>query len=153
MAMRIAALPMYDLPELEAANDALWAAIAERLVAQGLEDTPDRLTRGGPRLKRSGPTPSCCWPRPAATRWSRPWGNACASLRRRGIALKVATAPFIVALSSCGRATPRETSPACAAAVRASLLLDGFEVLPQEAYAMILALEQDAIVQGYPILA
>jgi hypothetical protein len=37
--------------------------------------------------------------------------------------------------------------------VRASLLLDGFEVLPQEAYAMILALEQDAIVQGYPILA
>jgi ABC-type phosphate/phosphonate transport system substrate-binding protein len=38
---------MYDLPELEAANDRLWAAIAERLRAQGVGDVPERLTRTG----------------------------------------------------------------------------------------------------------
>jgi len=38
---------MYDLPELEAANDALWAAIAERLVALHVEGVPHRLTRRG----------------------------------------------------------------------------------------------------------
>jgi ABC-type phosphate/phosphonate transport system substrate-binding protein len=43
----IAALPMYDPPELQAANDALWAAIAARLESDGL-DTPQRLTRGLP---------------------------------------------------------------------------------------------------------
>jgi ABC-type phosphate/phosphonate transport system substrate-binding protein len=46
--MRIAALPMYDLPELEAAHDALWAAIAVRLVADGVEGVPERLTRDAP---------------------------------------------------------------------------------------------------------
>jgi ABC-type phosphate/phosphonate transport system substrate-binding protein len=46
--MRIAALPMYDLPELEAANDALWAAIAECLVADGVDGVPGRLSRGAP---------------------------------------------------------------------------------------------------------
>jgi len=39
---------MYDLPELEAANDALWSAIAARLRALGIDDVPDRLTRQGP---------------------------------------------------------------------------------------------------------
>jgi len=39
---------MYDLPELEAANDALWSALAERLQARGVADVPDRLTRQGP---------------------------------------------------------------------------------------------------------
>ncbi len=43
-----AALPMYDLPELHAANDALWAAIAARLRARGLFDAPDQLTRDIP---------------------------------------------------------------------------------------------------------
>ena len=43
--MLIAALPMYDLPELEAANDRLWAAIAARLHAAGVIQAPDELTR------------------------------------------------------------------------------------------------------------
>jgi ABC-type phosphate/phosphonate transport system substrate-binding protein len=47
-AMRIAALPMYDLPELAAANDALWSAIAERLNDLGVDDIPNGLTREGP---------------------------------------------------------------------------------------------------------
>ena len=42
----VAALPMYDFPELAAANDALWRAIAERLKARGVE-VPESLTRGG----------------------------------------------------------------------------------------------------------
>jgi len=36
---------MYDLPELQAANDALWAAIVDRLRARNLFDVPDQLTR------------------------------------------------------------------------------------------------------------
>jgi ABC-type phosphate/phosphonate transport system substrate-binding protein len=42
---RLAALPMYDLPELEEANDRLWSAIAERLWAAGIDDAPARLRR------------------------------------------------------------------------------------------------------------
>lgn len=42
---RIAALPMYDYPELAAAHDALWAAVAERLAAAQLRDVPTKLTR------------------------------------------------------------------------------------------------------------
>lgn len=41
----VAALSMYDLPELFEANDRLWAAIAERLRAAGISDVPARLTR------------------------------------------------------------------------------------------------------------
>ena len=41
----IAALPMYDFPELQAAHDTLWSAVAERLVADGVVDVPVRLTR------------------------------------------------------------------------------------------------------------
>jgi ABC-type phosphate/phosphonate transport system substrate-binding protein len=43
--MTIASLPMYDLPELHAANDALWGGIASRLRARGI-DAPVALTRG-----------------------------------------------------------------------------------------------------------
>lgn len=43
--MKIAVLPMYDLPEVARATDALWAALARRLRAGGLEDVPDRLER------------------------------------------------------------------------------------------------------------
>jgi len=43
----IAALPMYDPPELQAANDALWAAIGARLESEGV-DAPQKLTRGLP---------------------------------------------------------------------------------------------------------
>jgi len=46
-AMRIAALPMYDLPETAQATDGLWAAISRRLRASGVEGVPDRLQRGG----------------------------------------------------------------------------------------------------------
>jgi len=42
---RLAALPMYDWPELQAANDALWTEIADRLAARGLTQIPTRLTR------------------------------------------------------------------------------------------------------------
>jgi ABC-type phosphate/phosphonate transport system substrate-binding protein len=42
---RIAALPMYDLPALHEANDALWAALSGRLIEEGVIDTPRRLTR------------------------------------------------------------------------------------------------------------
>ena len=40
----IAALPMYDRPELRAETDALWAAIRDRLRARGI-DAPETLTR------------------------------------------------------------------------------------------------------------
>jgi ABC-type phosphate/phosphonate transport system substrate-binding protein len=42
---RIAALPMYDYPELETAHDALWSALADRLIAAGVSDPPLKLTR------------------------------------------------------------------------------------------------------------
>ncbi|CAN7413795.1 PhnD/SsuA/transferrin family substrate-binding protein [Phenylobacterium sp. LjRoot219] len=41
----IAALQMYDGPQLQAANDALWRAVAERLTAEGVADVPAQLTR------------------------------------------------------------------------------------------------------------
>ncbi len=41
----IAGLPMYDLPALRPANDALWAVIASRLVAAGMPDVPELLDR------------------------------------------------------------------------------------------------------------
>jgi ABC-type phosphate/phosphonate transport system substrate-binding protein len=42
---RIAALPMYDYPELAQAHDALWSALADRLIAAGVSDPPLKLTR------------------------------------------------------------------------------------------------------------
>lgn len=42
---RPAALAMYDLPEIQAANDVLWSAIALRLTAADLERVPPGLTR------------------------------------------------------------------------------------------------------------
>jgi ABC-type phosphate/phosphonate transport system substrate-binding protein len=45
---RLAAFPMYDLPELRAANDALWRAIATRLADAGIDGVPGGLTRGVP---------------------------------------------------------------------------------------------------------
>jgi ABC-type phosphate/phosphonate transport system substrate-binding protein len=42
---RIAALPMYDFPALQDANDALWAALGRQLIKAGVLDTPRRLTR------------------------------------------------------------------------------------------------------------
>ena len=45
---RIASLCMYDLPELEEANDRIWTAIAQRLRDDGVAGVPRRLTRGAP---------------------------------------------------------------------------------------------------------
>jgi ABC-type phosphate/phosphonate transport system substrate-binding protein len=45
----IAALPMYDFPEIAWANDALWRRMAARLRARGLE-APAELTRGADLL-------------------------------------------------------------------------------------------------------
>lgn len=42
---RPAALPMYDLPELRAANDALWTALARHLRAAGVKGVPDSLSQ------------------------------------------------------------------------------------------------------------
>src|SRR4051794_23404579 len=42
---RIAALPMYDLPELRSANDILWRSIAGHLRSGGLSGVPDALKR------------------------------------------------------------------------------------------------------------
>ena len=42
---RIAALPMYDVPELRAHTDALWEALARALVAEGVDGVPAALTR------------------------------------------------------------------------------------------------------------
>jgi hypothetical protein len=42
----IAALPMYDLPHLRTANNALWRAITSRLTAGGIQDVPPELSRG-----------------------------------------------------------------------------------------------------------
>ena len=43
----LAQLPMYDWPEVRAETDALWAAMAEKLAAFGI-DAPDRLDRKTP---------------------------------------------------------------------------------------------------------
>jgi ABC-type phosphate/phosphonate transport system substrate-binding protein len=42
---RIASLGMYDHPGQRAANDRLWAGIAERLIARGVHGVPRRLHR------------------------------------------------------------------------------------------------------------
>jgi ABC-type phosphate/phosphonate transport system substrate-binding protein len=42
-----ASLPMYDLPGLQAANDAWWAGLAAAFRDEGVAEVPDRLTRGG----------------------------------------------------------------------------------------------------------
>jgi ABC-type phosphate/phosphonate transport system substrate-binding protein len=44
--MKIASLPMYDLPELAAATDAWWQAIARAMSREGIADKPNALTRG-----------------------------------------------------------------------------------------------------------
>jgi hypothetical protein len=44
--MRVASLPMYDLPEVRPALDALWAGLARHLAREGVLDVPCALTRG-----------------------------------------------------------------------------------------------------------
>ncbi len=40
---RIAALPMYDFPELRADTDTLWDRLAAGLVAKGVSNVPPRI--------------------------------------------------------------------------------------------------------------
>ena len=42
--MRIASLPMYDLPEIRRATRAWWAGLARAFAASGLDDVPETLT-------------------------------------------------------------------------------------------------------------
>lgn len=48
MTDRTASLGMYDRPEVQAANDALWSAIARRLGGSGVRQVPSRLDRAKP---------------------------------------------------------------------------------------------------------
>ena len=50
--MRIADLPWYDLPELEAATDAWWRGIAWHLRRLGVERVPEALCRAGSHVER-----------------------------------------------------------------------------------------------------
>lgn len=50
--MRIAELPWYDLPELQAATDGWWCGIARHLRAHGVDRVPDRLQRDGCHVAR-----------------------------------------------------------------------------------------------------
>ncbi len=43
-----ASLPMYNLPEMQAANGAFWAALADALAAEGLSDVPSELAFSRP---------------------------------------------------------------------------------------------------------
>jgi len=43
--LRVASLPMYDLPELRAATDALWAGVGRALAARGVAEIPSALCR------------------------------------------------------------------------------------------------------------
>lgn len=64
---RVASLPMYDLPGLTGATDALWAAIAAACRAEGLADAPAGLERARPhREVWHDPalflSQTCCYP-------------------------------------------------------------------------------------------
>ena len=44
--MSVASLPMYDLPEIRPALDALWAGLARHLAREGVPEVPHGLTHG-----------------------------------------------------------------------------------------------------------
>jgi ABC-type phosphate/phosphonate transport system substrate-binding protein len=46
--MIVASLPMYDLPEVRPALDALWAGLARHLAREGVPDVPRSLSRAAP---------------------------------------------------------------------------------------------------------
>jgi ABC transporter, phosphonate, periplasmic substrate-binding protein len=46
--MSVASLPMYDLPEVRPALDALWGGLARDLAREGVPDVPCALARGVP---------------------------------------------------------------------------------------------------------
>ena len=45
--MRVASMPMYDFPEVRAALDSLWSAMARNLKLEGIADVPSELVHGG----------------------------------------------------------------------------------------------------------
>ncbi len=96
---RIAALSMYDLPELQAANDALWSAIAIRLEHYGVCNVPFGLSRDADF--------ESCWRSPHLL-----LAQACGY-------------PLITALAGCVRlvATPRYQAPGCEGPFRRSALV------------------------------
>ena len=49
--MAKASLPMYDLPELQAAHDEFWSVLARDLRRNGIKSVPDRLSHGQPVRK------------------------------------------------------------------------------------------------------
>ena len=55
----IAGLPMYDMPALAWATDALWAAVARDLAGHGMAGVPDRLRRDIEPETSCGPIPTC----------------------------------------------------------------------------------------------
>ncbi|HEY8144917.1 MAG TPA: hypothetical protein VIG06_19695, partial [Kofleriaceae bacterium] len=55
-------------------------------------------------------------------------------------------------LSRMRRAFARVAADPALAALRASLLIDGFEVLPDHAYRRVVELEEQAVRHGYPEL-
>jgi ABC-type phosphate/phosphonate transport system substrate-binding protein len=52
--MPLASLPMYDLAEARPATDALWQALRQAFLREGLYDLPDALTRGAPVIGQWG---------------------------------------------------------------------------------------------------
>ena len=97
--MTVASLPMYDLPELRGAHDALWAGIARHLRRAGGTDVPAGLS----------------WDRPVGEAWADPellLGQCC------GADLTGACAGRLRVV-----ATPRYRAAGCAGAGYASLLV------------------------------
>jgi hypothetical protein len=52
--MPFASLPMYDLAEARPATDALWLALRQACLREGLSDLPEILTRGAPVVGQWG---------------------------------------------------------------------------------------------------
>ena len=46
--MRVASMPMYDMPETRAALDSLWRGLARNLRAEGVREVPDAIVHGRP---------------------------------------------------------------------------------------------------------
>jgi len=52
--MRLASLPMYDLEEARPVTDALWQALRQAFLREGLSDVPEALTRSAPVIGQWG---------------------------------------------------------------------------------------------------
>ena len=48
----VASLPMYDIEEARAATDALWRALRQAFIREGIADVPERLTRDLPVISQ-----------------------------------------------------------------------------------------------------